>query len=446
MFSSQLDKVRHPLASRSRGIVLGSIMMIAAAAALVSARTVAFTFWIAVAGFLIAAACRRDIDVKQLRPGPVALWLGAFLLYALLSATWAALPAVPLEKASVALLAAAGTLLLVTLIQIETRPNLVHMGEGIYIGLLVGVLYLFVELVSDQAIKLWLYRALELRPGDLTPPEYFRWDGPYLFAISREDLTRNMTDAALFLWPTVMAIKGVWRRSWHRIGAAALVTLTVIVVMASYHASSKLALVAGLAAFALARLSLRWAGRIVAFAWVTACLAVIPLVLLAYNLDLHHSTWLEPSARHRVIIWNFTAEKTLEAPWLGIGANMTYVLGPELENQSPDPSAEALKRTLSIHSHSIYLQTWFELGLFGAVLLTLVGLSILGAIRSLTPRLQAYAYATFASAAAMAASSYGMWQAWFMASFGLCAALFALGAQCLSTAKCAGEVSPQSRG
>lgn len=125
---------------------------------------------------------------------------------------------------------------------------------------------------------------------------------------------------------------------------------------------------------------------------------------------------------------------------------MTYVLGPELEKQSPDPSSETLKRTLSIHSHSIYLQTWFELGLFGAVLLTLVGLSILSAIRSLAPRLQPYGYATFASAAAMAASSYGMWQAWFMASFGLCTALFALGAQCLSTAKCGGEASAQSRG
>ena len=41
--------------------------------------------------------------------------------------------------------------------------------------------------------------------------------------------------------------------------------------------------------------------------------------------------------------------------------------------------------------------------------------------------------ATFASAAIMAASSYGMWQIWFIAMFGLGAALFAPGAELSQT-------------
>jgi hypothetical protein len=45
---------------------------------------------------------------------------------------------------------------------------------------------------------------------------------------------------------------------------------------------------------------------------------------------------------------------------------------------------------------------------------------------------QPYAFATFASAAAMAATSYGMWQLWFMALFGLCAVLFSVGARMLA--------------
>ena len=112
---------------------------------------------------------------------------------------------------------------------------------------------------------------------------------------------------------------------------------------------------------------------------------------------------------------------------MGIGANMTYVLGPEIEDATPNFGSEPLQKTLSIHSHSIFMQTWLELGMVGAALLTLAGLSILGALRSLAPVLQPYAYATFASAAAMAASSYGMWQAWFMAAFALCALLFWMG-------------------
>jgi O-antigen ligase len=103
-------------------------------------------------------------------------------------------------------------------------------------------------------------------------------------------------------------------------------------------------------------------------------------------------------------------------------------LGPRLERTLQTAPDERFRRTLSTHSHSIYLQTWFELGLIGATLLTLLGLAILQAIRALEVSLQRYAYATFASAAIMAASSYGMWQIWFIATFGLCAVLFVLGA------------------
>ena len=105
------------------------------------------------------------------------------------------------------------------------------------------------------------------------------------------------------------------------------------------------------------------------------------------------------------------------------------MLGPQLEQTLETPPDERFRRTLSTHSHSVYLQTWFELGLVGATLLTLLGLAILQAIRALAVPLQRYAYATFASAAIMAASSYGMWQIWFIAMFGLCAVVFALGSE-----------------
>jgi len=244
-------------------------------------------------------------------------------------------------------------------------------------------------------------------------------------------LTRNMTDAALFLWPAVMAALGVWWRPLGRATAIVLVILAAVAIMASKHASSQMALWVGLAAFAMSNLSLRWTWRAMVAAWLVICLAVMPLVFLAHRAELHEAEWLHPSARHRVIIWNFTAEKTLESPWHGIGANQTYLLGPDLEKQTPGFGKNPLARTLSIHAHNVYLQTWFELGLFGVLLLTAAGLCVLRAIRNLAPRLQPYGFATFASGAAMVSTSYGMWQAWLITSFGLTATLFALGAQCL---------------
>lgn len=433
MFSGELDRIRHPLSCRSRGIVLGSALMIAVAASLVSAKTVAVSFIIVAVAFIIDAAARRKSNPVQVQLSPVALCLAAFLLYALLSATWAEVPALTLEKAFVALLIAAGAMLFVPIIQTETRPNLLHMGEGVCIGLILGLVYLLIEILTDQSIKLWVYRGIGLKPDDLNPPSFFVWDGKHLLSISKQDVTRNIAPAALFLWPAVMMIKVVWATPWRCAGAILLVLLTATVVLISPHESSKLALVAGLGAFGLAQLSRLWVGRLATTFWVTACLAVGPAALLAHRLDLHHASWLQDSARHRIMIWNLTAEKMLESPLLGVGANMTYVLGPESEAGTPPPvPGETLKETLSIHAHNAYMQTWFELGLFGATLLTLVGLFILSAIRSLTPLVQPYAYATFVSAAAMAATSYGMWQYWFMALFGLCLVTFWVGAGLLA--------------
>jgi O-antigen ligase len=432
MFSHELDTGRYPLITRTRGIVLGSILTVAVVAALVSARTLPFLYGLVVAGFLAAALARGDLDHAIPRPGPAVRHLATFLIYALASAAWAIEPATTLLVTALAILVAAGTLALTGLLAEETRPNLLHIGEGLWIGFLVGLVYLFAEIVGGQSIKLWVYNMLGLTPGDLPHVEYYAWSGERLTHISPEDLTRNMVPVALFLWPAVMAAMGTLKRRAGLVAASLTVLLAGTVIMLAQHESSKLAFVAGLAVFGGALLSLRLTGRIVAGAWVMACLAVLPSALIAHRLDVHNASWLPASARHRIIIWNHTAEQVLKAPLLGVGARSTYVLGPRLEHEQSAHPDEIYPRTLSVHSHSVYLQSWFELGLIGATLLTLLGLAILQAIRSLAPPLQPYAYATFVSAAAMAASSYGMWQVWFIAMFGFTAAIFGLGARLLA--------------
>jgi O-antigen ligase len=103
-------------------------------------------------------------------------------------------------------------------------------------------------------------------------------------------------------------------------------------------------------------------------------------------------------------------------------------------------------RTLSTHAHSVFLQTWFELGLVGATLLTLFGLALVQSIMALGAAVRPYALATFASTAVMAASSYGMWQYWYLAMFGLCAATFGVGARLLEDRTGAPNATRQSAG
>jgi O-antigen ligase len=427
MFSNALERGRYPLRERRWGIVLGSLLVLAVGAPLVAPHTLPFVFAALVAGFLAAAAVRGNLESAVPQRAPVTLHLAAFLLYALLSAVWAMDPAGTALAVSLAILVALGTFALIQLFGEEPYANMVHMAEGVWAAYLVALLYLAIEIATGQGIKLWLYNLIGLSQADLHPG-FFTWSGNHLVAISDVDLRRNLAPVTLFLWPAALCALGTFTRERGPAVSSAIVVLAGAVIALATHGTSKLALTGALIVFAAAWLAPRLTGRLVVSGWVIACVAVLPAALIAHRLDLHNAAWLEPSTRHRIIIWNYTAEQVLKAPWLGVGARTTYVLGPRLEQTLETPPDEQFRRTLSTHSHSVYLQTWFELGLIGATLLTLLGLAILQAIRALQVPLQRYAYATFVSAAIMAASSYGMWQIWFIAMFGLSAALFALGA------------------
>jgi O-antigen ligase len=434
MFLGGVDRERGGIMSRAAGIGLGTIVMLAAAAALFSARTTAFTFPLCVAAFVTVAAVRRDLRATDVLPGRATWPLAAFLGFALLSVLWARNPGVPFEKATLSLLMLAGTLAVTALISREPYEDALHIGEGLCFGVAIGLAFLLVELRTGQSLKIAFFNALHFRPGELKPIGFFFWEGNRLIAMSADYMSRNITPAALLLWPTALVLRVIPQRALRICLSVGLVTLAALVIALSSHESSKLALVAGLAVFALTLLSRRWTYRVMVATWAVACLAAVPLALFAYQSHLHEATWLQDSARHRIIIWNETAEMTLASPIIGVGANMTYVLGPELEKEDPTFGTTILSRTLNIHSHNIYLQTWFELGVVGAVLLALAGLSVLGAIARLAPPLQPYAYATFASVAAMAAASYGMWQLWYIALFAFTAVAFAIGARLVSPA------------
>jgi O-antigen ligase len=46
----------------------------------------------------------------------------------------------------------------------------------------------------------------------------------------------------------------------------------------------------------------------------------------AYQEKLHMADWLPSSFRTRIIIWEYTTERVLDHPWLGVGADSTRAL------------------------------------------------------------------------------------------------------------------------
>lgn len=427
MLTSETDINRGSFLGRLPSAVLGTVVLVSVVAALVSARTIPFTLGVIFLALLISAAF--DGRLRQALPRCDFLTgaLVAFFLWAAVTDLWAEEPRLTLTKAALALVIVLATLSMSRLIRRDGTMNALHLADGVWMGLGIGLVYFFIELVSDQSIKMWVYNTLGLGAESLKPLRHFKFADGRIVAISPVDLTRNTAPISLLMWPAALAAYVTAPQRLRGPVSLGLVLLATLVIFLSTHETSKLAVVIGFSGYALARLSHRWAFRLMSVGWVACCLLMLPAALLAHRADLHNADWLQRSARHRIIIWNHTAEQTLQHdPLIGIGANMTYILGPQLRDATENAEGEGLERTLSRHAHNIFLQTWFELGAVGALLLAIAGVAVLRTIRALDRSVRAHAFALFASAAVMGLASYGMWQIWFMAMFGFAAVMFAI--------------------
>ena len=422
MFPNNLDKQRHPIENRWWGVWVGTFILLATAAALVSPRTLPFSFPIVFLAILIAAERRQKLRILRSPLGGGSLLAIAFFGYAGFSGLWAQSPLVPIGHALAAGLCFAGAGVMAHALLCEPRRNIFHIGEGLWIGLFAGLAYLFVELLSHQTIKLHMYNAFGFGPGNLRPPSFFVWKDHRLLWIAPDDLKRSIAPVTLFMWSGLLAIRGTapWRHA--RWMMPLLFILAASVVFSSVHSTSKGALIGGALIFSLASWRRDWSERLLRFGWVASCLAIIPMALFLHRINLQSAPWVQSSMQHRIVAWNYTAQQTLKAPVLGIGAGMMYELfGSQVIENEPEAYDPRLP-----HAHNIYLQTWFELGVIGAAFLTLIGLAILDRIHRLGPRVAPYGQATFASATIIASSSYGMWQAWFVSMFAFAVMLFAI--------------------
>jgi O-antigen ligase len=168
-------------------------------------------------------------------------------------------------------------------------------------------------------------------------------------------------------------------------------------------------------------LAWNWRRPIIGALAALYCLAfvlAIPVVFAAYDVNLQTAEWLRSSFRARIIIWEYTAERVLDHPWLGIGAASTPTLR-EPRDQSEKPPGYVYPRNTGQHAHNMYLQTWYELGAAGVLLIVIAGAIVAFRISLLPIETQPFAAASFAVFLSIAASSWGMWQEWLMAAFGL---------------------------
>ncbi|MGZ8417814.1 MAG: O-antigen ligase family protein, partial [Methyloceanibacter sp.] len=107
----------------------------------------------------------------------------------------------------------------------------------------------------------------------------------------------------------------------------------------------------------------------------------------------------------------------LEHPWLGIGVDSTHAL--KKSGAAERPKGFIFPRSSGEHAHNLFLQTWYELGLVGAVLLALAGAGVALRMLRLPKEMQPFAAASFAAFFGIGAFAWSMWQTWFMCAIGL---------------------------
>lgn len=348
----------------------------------------------------------------------------AFLAYAALSATWAVDPVEAFAKS----LQAAGLLavLFVTLIAIGRRAPISCWlaARGVCHGAVLGLAYILVEHATDGTIKALLVNQTGLLPAKVTFNVVK--DGA-VAAIDNTFLNRHSAALVLLAWPVAASLR-TWladRPDLARLGSGIWLVAAAIAAFVSESETAKLAVLAGAALYGVACRYPQAAFWIAAAAWSALTLGIVPLLLAIFPPGNALQSKLPFSAEDRVIVWQYTIAQLPSAPLFGVGANMTPVLH-EREKAADEAKSEAHVPRLAQHAHNAFLQTWFELGATGAVLLCALGLAALGAIAGFTPAARTFGYAFFASATAVASTGYGMWQVWLIAVGLLAIAILAL--------------------
>jgi O-antigen ligase len=285
-------------------------------------------------------------------------------------------------------------------------------------GALLGTLFVMVELLTHGIVTRTVVSWLPF----LASQKHFDISNGVITEIHLSKLDQNVNVAKFHLWPGLLALIGL---ASTRRAMATMVFFAVIatVIAISKHDSSQVALVVSSVVVILAWKWRTLVIRALAVFWFAAFVLVIPANFAAYDNGLHFAEWLPKSARARIILWEYTSEQTLERPLLGAGVDST----PLLTNQQKAtfarerPKGFVYPRTMGHHAHSIFLQTWSELGAIGAMLLAVAGAAVALSILLLPAVTQPFAAGAFAAFAVVGAFAWGMWQSWFMCAAALLA-------------------------
>jgi hypothetical protein len=365
---------------------------------------------------LILSALRCGSGLRELLT-PSATWtpFALLALYLFLNATWAADQ--PAAFGTAALFLAASLIVCASIRAVACLPQaLLHRAALAFtIGAFIGALFLLFELLTHALIMRTALNSIDLLQRN---PKHMVISHGEVTKIKPSVLDQNVAIVIFNLWPGLLVLKKVEGGTRRLTAIGTFFALIAITVLISAHHSSKVALISSPLIFLCAWIWPRVTVSSLAVLWCLAFVLVLPAVFAAYKAELHMAPWLTRSARHRVILWEYTAERVPDHLWRGIGAASTPALKPT-PNVAERPEGFIVQPSTGEHAHDLYLQTWYELGVLGVILVAWAGAATAIGIYLLPSGAQPFAAPTFFVCFAIEAFAWGMWQPWLVCAVAL---------------------------
>ena len=174
--------------------------------------------------------------------------------------------------------------------------------------------------------------------------------------------------------------------------------------------------------FCIAKLSKTKFSKIVSFSVISGSITLLAIFynIAPFDIDKDYK-FLPFSAKHRLIIWQYTTHKAQEKILIGHGLGCSKNI--QIQERDMIIYHNQLLSPLPLHPHNVIVQIFLELGIVGLMLFLYIIKEILKLIRNFAfveSNFGAAAYACFFNYFIIAMISYNIWQTWWF-----CAGLWA---------------------
>lgn len=221
-------------------------------------------------------------------------------------------------------------------------------------------------------------------------------------------LDRGCAFLSLMSWVAI----GWFIQKDRRFLALAIYCITLCLLAVSDSLASFVSFILGAVAFMLVLLSRKFIWFIMISMLATAVLMPIAFRTMDPLEISKECDQLPLSAKHRLFIWHFAAEKMYQQPLLGLGFNTSRGVAADDDVILYDKHQLAL---LPLHPHNNIIQVLLETGIVGLALFMTLMCSILAKIAKHYKNAEA-PIACFVSYFSIGMISFALWQTWWVAS------------------------------